>query len=66
MKKTNRRLVIRRETLCALRVLDNRKLEGAVGAEAQRLLESGTNCPALVVLYDSTRLCPAASVARCG
>lgn len=51
MKKTTRKLVIRSETLRALRVLDNKDLTRAVGGSAAPLRESGDlHCPALAVV----------------
>ena len=54
MKKVIRKLVVRSETIRALRALDNSDLTRAVGGE--------------VVLYESGRGCPAqaATTAACG
>jgi hypothetical protein len=58
MKKTIRKLVVRSETLRALRVLDNRDLTYAVGGTVVALRESGRDCPAPAVA-DSGDSCAA-------
>jgi hypothetical protein len=64
MKKVIRRLVVRRETLRALRALDNRELGRAVGAESNacpdRLFETDNiNCPVRGGAQTGSAYCPA-------
>jgi hypothetical protein len=71
MKKSNCKLVLRSETIRALRVLDNRDLARAVGGDAVPQVEStesGRICPAQVESGESGRICPAPVVvtAACG
>jgi len=55
MKKTIRKLVVRRETIRALRALDNRDLARAAGGDVVPLRESGRVCaPQSVVVSDAT------------
>lgn len=61
MKKTTRKLVICRETVRALRVLDRRDLTRAVGGDG---LESGAFCPARAIVA-STTTCPSALLESC-
>jgi len=49
MKKTIRKLVVRSETLRALRVLDTRDLTRAVGGSEDLVRESRATCPAPAV-----------------
>lgn len=68
MKKTIRKLVLRSETIRALRALDHRDLARAVGGTVVALRESGINCPAPAVV-ESGGTCPAravAATAACG
>jgi len=50
MKKPTRKLVLRRETIQALRALDNLDLARAVGGDDARLIESARICPAPAVV----------------
>jgi len=49
MKKSIRKLVVRSETVRALRALDVGELARAVGGDVAVLVESGRDCPAAVV-----------------
>jgi hypothetical protein len=63
MKKTIRKLVVRRETISALRALDHRDLIRAFGG----LFETGDVCPAQPG-FEQGGTCPARTVATvaCG
>jgi hypothetical protein len=50
MKKTIRKLVVRSETLRALRALDNRDLIHAVGGAEYLVRESRNTCPTPAVV----------------
>ena len=48
MKKSDRKLQLRSETIRALRELDHLELRRAIGGEDLLRGESGNNCPAMV------------------
>jgi len=50
MKKTIRKLVVRRETLRTLRALDNTDLTRAVGGTMVQVRETGDVCPSRAVV----------------